>query len=111
MTFWTEIDAQLDRIEREGQTVAGVLAVLNDADAYPEVAAYVAGSRDASARALFGGGGGDRTLRESLRAAGWRVVWSEAAYFYVARNAAGELLTYCEGDVAAGVAFGAGVPA
>lgn len=105
--FWGEIDAQLDRIEREGHLLSGVLAALNDADEYPEVAEYIAGAKDPAARALFGGGGGDRTLRESLRMAGWSIMWSQSPYFYVAQNAAGERLTYCEGDVYAGIAAGA----
>ncbi|WP_269089270.1 hypothetical protein [Mycobacterium avium] len=35
----------------------------------------------------------------ALREAGWAIVWAEAVYYFVAKDPAGDLLTYIEGDV------------
>lgn len=101
-SFWTEIDAQLDRIESEKpNTFEGVKAIL-DGD-YPAIRkdANLNGVRTfETTSAFFAGSGGDRTLRSALRAVGWSIVWSEASYYYVAKHpATGDLLTYIEGDV------------
>ena len=92
--FWAQIDADLDRIETEKPATFG------------DVAAILKGNPDnepSAGDAFFGGGGGDRTLMSALEIAGWRIVWAEAWYSYVAMHpATGDLLTYCEGDVYAG---------
>lgn len=93
--FWTRIDKALDAIGDEAapaDTFAKVKAAL-DADGNPD-------NSEAAAPAFFAGSGGDRTLREALRKAGWRCIWSEASYFYVMQHpGTGETLTYIEGDV------------
>lgn len=91
--FWSAIDAQLDRIIRDKpSTVEGVLLVLGR-------------RRDASGQlsGFFAGSGGDRSLFGALLAAGWRLEWSVASYFYAVRHpASGDRLTYIEGDVLEG---------
>lgn len=93
-TFWAEVNTCLDELET-ARTADAVIDGLN-AHFFPNP-----GDPDSPGcgDAFFPGSGGDRTLLESLSAAGWTVVWAEAPYFYVARNAGGELLTYIEGDV------------
>lgn len=90
-TFWTTVDACLDEIE-SALTVDEVITTLNRHFA-DDLAQLGCGD------AFFPGSGGDRQLRDALRTAGWTVVWSEAPYFYVARDVDGELMTYIEGDV------------
>lgn len=92
MSFWQSINHALDRIESEQPaTVEAVAAILNDG-----------GNPDGNSLqgvAFFGGSGGDRTLRESLRTAGWRTTWAEASYYYRMQSPTGDVLEYVEGDV------------
>lgn len=101
MSFWDAIDAQLDAIEHDKpDTAKGVIDALGGT---PE-------SHLSSNEAHFGGSGGDRTLYSALRKAGWRMVWAEADYYYVAMHrTTRELLTYIEGDVDSGVTASAAV--
>ena len=85
-TFWDNVDRALDEIE-SATNVEAVITTLNGRFS------------PSSGDAFFPGSGGDRQLLDALRIAGWTVVWAEAPYFYVARDAAGALLTYIEGDV------------
>lgn len=106
MTFWTEINAQLDRIEAEKpDTFNGVRRVLLDPEC-GEVTRDVNlnGARSFGPnKAFFAGSGGDRSLLSALQVAGWQVIWAEAHYYYVVRHVGtGETLTYCEGDVLRG---------
>lgn len=88
--FWAQIDADLDRIENEKPTTYAEVAAILNTHAEPGI----------SAAPAFFGGGGDRTLFSALQEAGWRTVWAEAWYHYVALHpATGDMLTYCEGDV------------
>ena len=88
--YWQGIEAGLARIGGEKpQTFAGVKAIL---DTMP-------GGEVSSGDAFFGGSGGDLSLGEALRDAGWRGVWSEASYYWCKRSTTGGLLTYVEGDV------------
>lgn len=104
--FWKAIDASLDTIETDkSDTFDKVRDALNT----PEAREYgaVTWSKDS---AFFGGSGGDRSLMLALVAAGWRVIWSESSYFYVARHTVtGETLTYIEGDVQRGITNGIAV--
>lgn len=90
-TFWEQIDHDLDRIEREQPTTyAEVVDILKE-QTEPGISA---------APAFFAGSGGDRSLYSALSVAGWKVIWAEAEYHYVARHPeTGETLTYVEGDV------------
>lgn len=99
MDFWKRIDKALDTIaETKPDTFDGVRDILHqhgDPDGI---------SSQGDDKAFFAGSGGDKPLRVSLNAAGWRTVWSEANYYYVmAHPKTGELLSYIEGDVERGV--------
>jgi len=85
-TFWSEVSTCLDELE----TATTTDAVINGLNKH---------FSPSSGDAFFGGSGGDRQLLDSLRTAGWTTIWAEAPYYYVARNSAGELITYVEGDV------------
>ena len=93
-TYWGGIKDGLAQIAAEKpQTFDGVKAIL---DFMPCDAA----DRDGVAGdAFFGGSGGDYNLRDALADAGWRLVWSEASYWWAMRSTTGEVLTYVEGDV------------
>ncbi|MDE8648101.1 hypothetical protein PXH69_24345 [Rhodococcus qingshengii] len=85
--FWDEINRKLDRVE-SATTADSVIEILGKDGDY-----LVDGD------AFFAGSGGDRPLFDALWKAGWHMIWSEASYFYVVQNNAGELMTYIEGDV------------
>jgi hypothetical protein len=106
MTFWEQIDHQLDRIVSDRpDTFDGVRAILLDTR-YDEIQRdrNLNGLREFNPdAAFFAGSGGEATLRDSLRDAGWVVTWSKASYCYGMRHhATGETLTYIEGDVLRG---------
>jgi hypothetical protein len=132
VTFWTEIDAQLDRIEAEKpgtfSKVAAILAPITDQgaiygtppdptpwqsrinsadrreepDAFPEMI-LTYGVDYLPNTAFFAGSGGDRWLSNALIVAGWHVTYLGATYYYVAEHpTTGEQLTYIEGDVLRG---------
>lgn len=85
--FWKAIEAQCDEM-RKATTADEVIAILNR---------Y---GRASSGDAFFAGGGGDLSVSECLREAGWETTWSEASYYWVMRAPGdGSLLTYIEGDV------------
>ncbi|ORW08054.1 MULTISPECIES: hypothetical protein [Mycolicibacter] len=87
--FWANVDACLDAVEM-ASTVDEVMSILNHH------------FLPSSGEAFFGGSGGDRQLIHALREAGWRIVWAEADYYFVASDKNGDLLTYAEGDVERG---------
>ncbi|WP_128645006.1 hypothetical protein [Rhodococcus sp. BS-15] len=82
--FWKNVDASLDRIGT-ATTVDEVIDSLNEH------------FEKSSGDAFFGGSGGDRQLYEALIDAGW--TWSDAVYHFAAKDKAGKVLTYVEGDV------------
>ena len=89
--YWSGIGAGLERIGAERpDTFAGVKAIL---DTMP------GGDESACGDAFFGGSGGDLSLRDALREAGWRTVWVKATYWWAMVSPAGEAVTYVEGDV------------
>ncbi|MCV6988679.1 hypothetical protein H7I87_00400 [Mycobacterium timonense] len=85
-TFWANVDECVDAITT-ARTVEEVISILNRH------------FEPSSGAAFFGGSGGDRQLMSALREAGWAIVWAEAVYYFVAKDPAGDLLTYIEGDV------------
>jgi hypothetical protein len=87
--FWANVDAALDAVQK-ANTVDEVITILNKH------------FEPSSWEAFFGGSGGDRQLITALRAAGWKIVWAEADYYFVAQDKNGQLLTYAEGDVCRG---------
>ncbi|MFT7021357.1 MAG: hypothetical protein ACJA07_000434 [Rhodococcus sp. (in: high G+C Gram-positive bacteria)] len=84
--FWKNVDNSLNQIAT-ATTVNAVIDTLNEH------------FEKSSGDAFFGGSGGDRQLYETLMAAGWTIVWSEAVYYFAAKDTAGNVLTYVEGDV------------
>jgi len=108
--FWVEINAQLDRVEREAPTRAAEVCAILDGPEYHTVLAErglapvaAAAGRTEPRRSFFAGSGGDRSLFSALHKAGWSIVWSEASYYYVAQHPiSGDVLTYIEGDVLEG---------
>lgn len=90
-TYWANYEDCLDVIvTRRGGTVEGVINVCNEH--------YPPSSGDA-----FFPGGADRDLLGTLEErGGWRIVWSEASYFWVAQDRNGDRLTYIEGDIQRG---------
>lgn len=99
MDFWNSINKALDAIREDKPAtfndVRDILHTYGDPD-------HV--GRFGDDAAFFGGSGGDRTLLEALRKAGWHVVWSESSYYYaVFHQDSNELLSYIEGDVERGI--------
>lgn len=103
--FWAQIDHQLLRIMTNRPTSFDqVRAVLLD-ECYDSVLADVnlngARSFDDDT-AFFAGSGGEKTLNEALRYAGWYGIGWRAPYFYAMSHDSGDILTYIEGDVLRG---------
>lgn len=88
--FWATIDAQLDEL-KSATSADDVLRILSN-DRIPDQA-------ESAGDGFFAGSGGDGTVRESLTAAGWAVIWAESAYYYVLRAPDGSTVTYIEGDI------------
>ncbi|MER6605732.1 hypothetical protein ABT282_07405 [Streptomyces sp. NPDC000927] len=51
---------------------------------------------------FFAGSGGDGTVMEALKDAGWCVIHAESGIWYVMRAPDRSMITYCEGDIAVG---------
>lgn len=91
--FWEAVEQQLEEL-KTATTADEVLAILSaERNPYRDPAM-------ASGDGFFAGGGGDSTPIDSLREAGWTVIWYEAPYHYALRAPDGESsITYVEGDV------------
>jgi hypothetical protein len=90
--FWAVVDAQLAELRTAG-TAGDVLRILaTDRNPYGDPSIT-------GAPAFFAGSGGDGSVGDALRAAGWRVTWAEASYYYSMRAPDGSEITYIEGDV------------
>lgn len=94
--FWTVIGAQLAELRTAG-TAGDVLRIL--APANDPYHTCLGDNPHAAAPAFFAGGGGDDSVMGALRAAGWRVTWAEASYYYSMRAPDGSGITYIEGDI------------
>lgn len=86
--YWAAVDAAL-AAARQVRTVDELITALNKHHP-PSVG-----------DAFFAGSGGDEQLWDAImdNPHGWRVVWAEADYYWVARDPEGNLCTYVEGDV------------
>lgn len=89
--FWTTVREQL--AELTAATSATKVAEILCAERNPY------GHETITAQGFFAGGGGDDTVRDALRQAGWRTVWAEASYYYAMRAPDGSVITYIEGDI------------
>lgn len=86
-SFWDNVDACLDEL-RSATTVDAVIAILNQH------------FEPSSGEAFFGGSGGDTQVIDVLSdSPNWSIVWADANYHFAAADAAGNVLTYVEGDV------------
>lgn len=90
--YWTNVDAALNRIRDEGDTVDDVMRILNEHFTPSSTEAFCEGS------------GGDRHLADALLSerTGWSLVWYDAHYYWCACDRDGKMLSYIEGDVARG---------
>ncbi|MFD7956060.1 hypothetical protein ACFV4X_21505 [Streptomyces ardesiacus] len=82
-TFWAVIATQLQEL-RTAKTADDVLRILPS---------------DGDAPAFFTGSGGDETVSDALRTAGWELVWAESSVYYTMRAPDGSMITYIEGDI------------
>ncbi|MFD7605127.1 hypothetical protein ACFWAN_32390 [Streptomyces mirabilis] len=90
--FWEEIASQLSELE-SAQSADDVIRILSH-----ERNPYKDGV-PTGADGFFAGSGGDGTVRESLEAAGWKMRWSRAGYFYAMQAPDCSEITYIEGDI------------
>lgn len=89
--FWTTIREQLDELTKAKSADDVLRVLIEERNPY--------GPGTSSAPGFFAGSGGDDTVMEALREAGWEIVWSEAAYHYCMRAGDGSTITYVEGDI------------
>lgn len=89
--YWRDQTDAMDKIVAEGRTVEDVIAILNE---YFE---------PSSGDAFFPGGGDEEVLSTLMQTPGWTFPWIQASYYFAARDANGDGLTYVEGDVSRGV--------
>ena len=83
--FWEAIDAQLALLTKAA-TAADVIKILGGA----------------GEKAFFAGSGGDGTVFDALRDAGWATETYEASYYWCLKAPNGDLISYVEGDVYVG---------
>lgn len=91
--FWSTVNTQLDELTH-ATTAQQVVDILSR-ERCPLGQDVIATDADG----FFAGSGGDRTVSESLRAAGWLLVWSEASYYWVMIAPDQTTITYIEGDI------------
>lgn len=89
-SFWSVIDDQIKEL-RTAANADDVLCILaNERNPY---------GGSSAGDGFFAGSGGDASVQEALGDAGWRVIWSEASYYYVMKAPDGSAITYIEGDI------------
>ncbi len=88
--FWATIKTQLGECEHAGSADDVILATERNPYDDPTIT---------GAPAFFAGSGGDDSLMEALRTAGWTVTWAEAPYHYKMQAPDGSAITYVEGDI------------
>ena len=84
--YWAAVDAALTEV-RQATTVDEVIDALNRHHQKSSGDAFFAGDYDDMYCALM------------FDAPRWGLVWSEAAYYWCARDSQGNTLSYVEGDV------------
>ena len=98
-TFWETIRTQVLEL-RSATTADDVLRILSkERNPYGR-------SDMVDGEGFFGGGGGDDTVMEALREAGWVMLWCEASYHYAMKAPDGTAITYVEGDIYRGTPSG-----
>lgn len=101
--FWPQVSHQLERIATTPATtfaeVQGILLDPTYADVVAEINANGVRTFHADT-AFFAGSGGENSLQEALRKAGWGTTWQEASYHYsMVHRSSGDGLHYVEGDL------------
>lgn len=91
--FWTVIAEQHKELE-SARCANDVIRILSH-DRNP----YGPHWDGAAGDGFFAGSGGDKTVSEALRTAGWTTVWEESSIYYTMRAPDGSRITYCEGDI------------
>ncbi|MFJ5984449.1 hypothetical protein [Lentzea sp. NPDC092896] len=89
--FWEVIGDQLHELE-SASSAADVVGILSH-----ERNPY--GSGTTGGDGFFAGSGGDDTVQDALRTAGWEYEWYDARYHFCMRAPDGSLITYVEGDI------------
>jgi len=101
-TFWEAV-ADCGRRIRKTRTVDEAITALQECFPNPNFPNHPDNAAepyaDPGADAFFPGGGGDDGFYDMLDDAGWKIVWADADYFFVAHDHHGQPLTYIEGDV------------
>lgn len=90
--FWDKVKAQTEEL-RSARSADDVMRILS-----PERNPYGPDWGGNAGEGFFVSGLED-TMWDSLKAAGWKRVWTESPLYYVAKAPNGDLITYCEGDV------------
>lgn len=90
-TFWQTVKGQLTELESAASADDVVRILSKERNPYRHDTIQGDG--------FFAGGGGDDTVREALRTAGWSTIWSAASYWYAMRAPDGSEITYVEGDI------------
>jgi hypothetical protein len=83
--FWAHIKGQVDRMA-SAATADDVIRILGGKCSY------------SSGEAFFAGGDGNE-MYGALFAAGWRIVWFEAPYYWCMSAPDASMISYVEGDV------------
>lgn len=93
--FWHEINKQLEEL-KSAQSADDVFRILSD-----ERTPYRNGAdlRCAEAEGFFAGSGEEDSVRQALRAAGWKMAGCAAWYHYAMKAPDGSEITYIEGDI------------
>jgi hypothetical protein len=90
--YWANVTAALDEVRDGGATVDDVMRILKEHFA------------PSSTEAFCDGSGGDRGLADVLlnEREDWTTVWYDRHYYWCAKDANGDELSYVEGDVMRG---------
>lgn len=90
--FWAAIRVQLMELT-SAKTAADVVRILSkERNPYGDPTMC-------SGDGFFAGSGGDDTVADALRQAGWGYAWRKAGYHYCMKAPNGSAITYVEGDI------------
>lgn len=83
--FWANVEKQITE--------------LRSAKSADDVIRICPAQQGASGEGFFAGSGGDDSVEDALRSAGWVHVRRDAGYYWCMRAGNGDLITYVEGDL------------
>ena len=93
--FWAAVREQLAEL-RGAKSADDVIRILSP-DRNPYGPDW--DGMDSAADGFFVGSGGDDTVFDALRDAGWERLWMRAGFFYAMEAPDGSRITYIEGDI------------